>query len=268
MTDLTLLPPELLYTILTHLEPAAQPKTPFTHLALSATCKHLHALVEEHANNALKKHGLTLPKRLSKNGTLRRKWLGDICQYCYKASKRRACFYKKVVCCKACDRELFPKMTMTQAITEHHLSKLDLFTPNPLHPLLEELRVGTLASVQATMISEPDVLARRDYIYALLGPAAQDSSALRARPAAHERIIQHLNTAYDPDIRRWCLARPHADMSRQPKSMQTREGRLAYVKKALRKERMTLGLLEEEADENNFIRFGDLGRGEVTEEEV
>ncbi|KAH9865664.1 hypothetical protein J1614_009250 [Plenodomus biglobosus] len=254
MSHLESLPPEILYNIITFLEPVYTPTQPFTLLALSATSKQFNALVEEHANNALKRHGLRLPKRLGKLTTLRRKWIGDICQFCRKASKRRACFYSNLVCCKHCDRVVFPKITMTAAIATHHLSKLDLFTPNPLHPYLPQLRLGAAQVLggQAILISEPDILARRDHIYALLGDKAHNPAFLRARPTAHYRILLHLFIYFCPTRKRW--RRLNTDIPNPEElsiSMRTREGRLAYAKKALRLERMAMGIDAQAADDNH-----------------
>ncbi|CBX92681.1 hypothetical protein IAQ61_005948 [Plenodomus lingam] len=251
MSGLESIPPEILYKILALLEPVHTLTEPLTLLALSATSKHFNAVVEEHANNALKKHGLPLPKRAGKLTTLRRKWLGDICQFCKRASKRRACFYSDVVCCKDCDRTVFPKITMTAAMSTYNLSKLDLFTPNELHPYLEALTVGTASVMggQAIMISEPDVLARRDHIYALVSQTGNNVAKLHGRAAMHSRIQAHLCIVFCPVRRRWCqTTRPNPPLSRLPASMQTRASRMDYVKRMLRSERILLGMSPEEAD--------------------
>jgi hypothetical protein len=74
---------------------------------------------------------------------------------------------------------------MTSATQTTHLSKLDLFTPSPLHPLLLPLATGSYAvnGGTALMLSTPDVLARRDYIYSLLGDNVKDERYMRTRPA-------------------------------------------------------------------------------------
>ncbi|KAF2856234.1 hypothetical protein T440DRAFT_463579 [Plenodomus tracheiphilus IPT5] len=244
MTHLLSLPPEILYTILTSLEPAHSLTQPLTLLDVAATCKHLYAIVEEHANNALKKHQLPLPKRLAKHSTLRRKWLRDICQFCKRPSTRHACFYDEVVCCKGCDRTLFPKMTMTQAIQSHHLSKLDLFTPNLLHPHLPELRLGASNTLggQTTLISEPDVLARREYLYALRKCARGASpTGLRHGPPAHNRIIEHLRIVFNPFYRRWCSDKKPVT-EKMAVSMRTIDQRGTYVRRHLLTTWMELGI--------------------------
>jgi hypothetical protein len=139
---------------------------------------------------------------------------------------------------------------MTHASTTYHLSKLDLFTPSPLHPHLPPLTVGTypVSGGIAIMLSTPDVIARRDYIAGLLG----DKPLLNTRPAAHERIIKHLNITYVANFEDWASL---GELIRDtPKSMRTKETRRAYVKKALRKEWENMGMcngrvVREEEDE-------------------
>jgi hypothetical protein len=141
---------------------------------------------------------------------------------------------------------------MTHASTTYNLSKLDLFTPSPLHPHLPSLTVGTypVSGGMAIMLSTPDVLARRDYIAGLLG----DKPLLNTRPAAHERIIRHLNITYVAHSEDWASL---GELSRDtPKSMKTKEARRAYVEKALRKEWEIMGMCD-----------GRVGRGEEVRRE-
>ena len=135
---------------------------------------------------------------------------------------------------------------MTQASQQTHLSKLDLFTPSPLHPHLPPLATGTypvLGGV-ATMLSTPDVLARSAYIRSLLGDKAHDDGFMRVRPATHDRIIKHLNIEYY-DGRGWLEMQERGEQEgekKAPKSMATRESRRAYAEKGLRKEWEALGV--------------------------
>jgi hypothetical protein len=128
---------------------------------------------------------------------------------------------------------------MTQASKSHSLSKLDLFTPNALHPKLPPLTTGlyTVMGGAATMILESDVRARKAHIRALLGPKGR-TEFMRSRPAAHDRIIAHLGLFYCPTRNKWrkTPGLTPAAMDRAAKSMKTEEGRREYVKKALNKE--------------------------------
>lgn len=126
---------------------------------------------------------------------------------------------------------------MTQATHDHHLSKLDLFTPNALHPSLAPLPLGTYPVMGgvATMLCARAVLARRDYIYTLLGARAHDAGSMRVRPAAHNRIMQHLGIAFDAGRGEWVRVGV-GEREGGPKSMRTREGRVEYVKRGLQRE--------------------------------
>jgi hypothetical protein len=134
---------------------------------------------------------------------------------------------------------------MTQASKFHALSKLDLFTPNALHPELPPLTTGiyTVMGSAATMILEADVLARKAHIRALLGPKGTDEDMHR-RPAAHERIINHLGLYFCPSRGEWRKAprMSPAALEKAAKSMKSEEGRMEYVKTALNKEWAAMGL--------------------------
>jgi hypothetical protein len=100
----------------------------------------------------------------------------------------------------------------------------------------------------STVISEPDIIARRDLIYALLGDErAQDPTYLRRRCAAHERLITHMGIVYWSGGKRWVKKSKFFKPSPEkvpvvPKSMKTKESREEYVKKVLEKERSALGM--------------------------
>jgi hypothetical protein len=119
------------------------------------------------------------------------------------------------------------------------LSKLDLFTPNALHPKLPPLTTGlyTVMGGAATMILECDVLARKAHIQALLGPKGTEDDMHR-RPATHDRIINHLGLYYCPSRGGWRKAPvlSPAAMEKAVKSMKSEEGRREYVRMALNKE--------------------------------
>ncbi|KAG9186913.1 hypothetical protein G6011_10021 [Alternaria panax] len=259
MSRLDTLPPEILFNILSYSEPVYNlTLTSYPLNALAATNKQLNAVVEEYARNLLKRHADIVPPRNARVSTCRRKWLAEVCYFCKKPSKRKACLYKTLACCFKCDKAEFPKMTMTQAVQQHHLSKLDLFTPSPLHPTLPPLSTGLYHCMGgvATMLSTPNVLARSTYIHSLLGDKAQDESYMRRRPSAHERIIKHLNIEYfegrgwwaAPDIEaedscEWDLEEGQGkNRGRGPYSMRSEESRREYAEKGLRREWKALGV--------------------------
>jgi hypothetical protein len=102
----------------------------------------------------------------------------------------------------------------------------------------------------ATMLSTPDVLARRDYIYSLLGDKARDEAFMRVRPATHERIIRHLGIVPYGGAG-WCDAEELGDDvnrevgengKKRAKSMRTKEGRRLYADRGLRREWEAMGM--------------------------
>jgi hypothetical protein len=131
---------------------------------------------------------------------------------------------------------------MTQAHKAHSLSKLDLFTPNALHPNLPPLTTGlyTVMGSPAIMLLESDVLTRKAHIQTLLGVGAEKS--MQRRPAAHDRIVNHMGLHYCPN-RGWSRApsMSTAALEKAAKSMQTDERRKEYVRKALAREWEALG---------------------------
>jgi hypothetical protein len=95
------------------------------------------------------------------------------------------------------------------------------------------------------VISEPDVVARRDLIYNLLGDEkAQDLAYMRRRNAAHERLIMHMCVFYWSEGKRWMKKSNTVTISasKLPKSMKTKESREEYIEKNLKKEREAMGL--------------------------
>ncbi|RMZ69209.1 hypothetical protein GMOD_00003144 [Pyrenophora seminiperda CCB06] len=169
MTHLDTLPPEILFNVLSYTEPDLNPTLSIPVLnALAATNKHLNAIVEEYARSLLLRHRNITPPKRPKKFTCRGKWLGEICAFCKGNSKRRSTFYRPLTCCIPCDREHFPKVTMTDAIRGFGLSKQDLFTPSDRYPDLPPLTQGhyVVLGTRALMISKPEVLARLDYILA------------------------------------------------------------------------------------------------------
>lgn len=149
------------------------------------------------------------------------------------------------VLCKI-EHTLTPTQTMTQAAKEHYLSKLDLFTPNALHPTLPSLTTGlyTVMGSACTMILESDVRARKAHILSLLGADVD----MHRRPATHDRIISHMQLYYCCGNARheagWRKAPSltNAAMEKAAKSMKTEEGRMEYVRKGLEKEWVAMGV--------------------------
>ena len=89
---------------------------------------------------------------------------------------------------------------MTEATRDHLLSALDLFTPNFLHPTLPPLRVGIYKCMGAdtTMLSTPDVLARKDLIHSMIRKAGEEvtEALLKRRCSSHKRLMGHLHVTY------------------------------------------------------------------------
>jgi hypothetical protein len=85
--------------------------------AIAGTNKHLYAVVEEYTRGLLKRYGNYTPPKPNKNFSYRKKWLGATCQFCKRASQRRAILYSTLTCCRLCDKQYFPKMVNT--LTTH-----------------------------------------------------------------------------------------------------------------------------------------------------
>lgn len=139
---------------------------------------------------------------------------------------------------------------MTDAVIKHSLSKLDLFTPNLLHPNLPPLVLGSYVYMggDTIMLSRPSVLERKAHIHALLGESkAEDTPYLHRRVAAHNRIVRHMEETYIMRGHRvrWIDIGKHsvnANEVRLSKSLRTREARQEYVRKGLEKEWVAMGL--------------------------
>ena len=78
--------------------------------SLAATSKLFDSAVEEYTRALLKRHANFAPRKKSKTYTSRKKWLAEICQLCYKKSKRRSTLWGNLTCCLACDKKHFPKV--------------------------------------------------------------------------------------------------------------------------------------------------------------
>lgn len=89
---------------------------------------------------------------------------------------------------------------MTEAKENHLLSALDLFTPNFLHPTLPPLTTGVYKCMgaNATMISTPDVIARKAYIHSMITKAGKEvtEALLKRRCSSHRKLLGHLGFKY------------------------------------------------------------------------
>lgn len=139
---------------------------------------------------------------------------------------------------------------MTGAANKYCLSKLDLFTPNILHPDLPSLLHGhaTVLGGDSTMILESDVIARRDYILQLLRNHSSDAEHLRRnRVVRHGRVIKTLGAIWNPRRGRWSRD-PRNLYEFEPNSEQglrtpTRRSS-SYAKLTLQQEKVDLGMNE------------------------
>ncbi|KAJ8117590.1 hypothetical protein OPT61_g1243 [Boeremia exigua] len=214
--------------------------------SIAATNRYFDSAAEEYTRALLKRHANFAPQKKSKTYSSRRKWLAEICQFCYKKSKRRSTLWRKLTCCLACDKKHFPKVTMTNAIKQYQLSKLDLFTPNRLHPTLPPLAHGEYAvsGCVATMIYEPDLISRRDYILSQLSSTDRTESQLRKRIRRHDALTTHMEIGYSIHRKAWL--RSHIPMPRDEvnypvrPSMRTGESRDEFVRKTLAYELTTM----------------------------
>jgi hypothetical protein len=132
---------------------------------------------------------------------------------------------------------------MSAAITQHGLTKLDLFTPNALHPNLPSLTVGEYicSGIDTTMISEPDVLARKELIHGMLSDSTK--KALTKRSNKHIVLLQHMDPTIPAGSGRWSRTRQgHVIKNCMLESMRTPESRGEFVKDKLREEWAAMGI--------------------------
>jgi hypothetical protein len=167
---------------------------------------------------------------------------------------------------------------MTEAAKTHHLSKLDLFTPNMLHPSLPPLTIGKYSVMggEAIMILESDVLARKALIENVRKACVQKrlghvishdylDEEMRRRPAAHDRLTNHYGVHFSTACGGWrrILEATQTPAKKQPRSMESREKRMKYVRKGLNEEWKFLDMGTKGDDEQiEFTmseRFGDTG---------
>lgn len=112
MPALDTLPLEILFNLFSFVSNRYDP-TPYRQHplnSLAATSKHFDAAVEEWTRALLKQHAGFTPPKKSKIYTNRKKWLAEICQFCFKNSKRGSTLWRNLTCCLACDKKHFPKV--------------------------------------------------------------------------------------------------------------------------------------------------------------
>lgn len=131
---------------------------------------------------------------------------------------------------------------MSAAVNQHGLTKLDLFTPNALHPDLPSLTVGEYicSGIDTTMISEPDVLARKKLIHGMLLDSTK--KALTKRNNQHTRLLKHMNPTIPAGCGRWVRVR-QGDVIGEClwESLRTPESRGEFVRNKLREEWAAMG---------------------------
>lgn len=156
--------------------------------ALAASCQELEHAVESFCRRVLRQHSsITKIKLLdadqqSDDGAVKQKkgkskkkdrkivhrvlwvkWANKHCAFCGKRSIRRAIFNTLLRCCKKCDDEQWPeKTTMSKALKKYHLTKLDLFRPNPapINVHVPPIRCATydcMVRNDATVFLLPDI---------------------------------------------------------------------------------------------------------------
>ncbi len=160
---------------------------------------------------------------------------------------------------------------MTMAVKQYHLSKLDIFTPNVLHPTLPALAhgeytvMGGVATSKHTsavtepqdlihlVIYEPHLAARRDYILGLLSDDDRLNVNIRKRIRRHDELNRHMGSDYLPGLKVWTkgfYGRPVKP------SMETPESKDKFVKAGLQKEWAAMGIKGVLAD--TYIELSDL----------
>ncbi|KAH6615017.1 hypothetical protein C7974DRAFT_379905 [Boeremia exigua] len=246
MSALDTLPLEILFRVFDFIaSPHGSISSKFHPLnSLAAASKHFDSAGEEYTRALLKRHANFEPRKRSKKYTSRKKWLAETCQLCYKKSKRRSTLWGYLTCCLACDKKHFPKVTMTNAINQYSLSKLDIFTPNDLHPALPSLAHGEypVMGAVAIMIYEPDLASRRDDIHSQLRSVDMTEEQLRKRVRRHNKLIAHMEVTYDPVSKFWYRASKSQKNGQKPAkgSMQTAESRDKFVRIGLADERAAM----------------------------
>jgi hypothetical protein len=139
---------------------------------------------------------------------------------------------------------------MSAAVSQHGLTKLDLFTPNALHPNLPSLTVGNYicSGIDTTMISEPDVLARKELIHGMLLDSTK--KALARRINQHIVLLRHMDPTIPAGFGRWARGVRGdvvGDCARE--LLRTPESRREFVRNKLREEWAAMGLKGSSTDD-------------------
>jgi hypothetical protein len=140
---------------------------------------------------------------------------------------------------------------MSGASSKYGLSKLDLFTPNVLHPDLPALAHGhtTVMGGDATMILESDIITRHAHILQLLRKKEPGVESLgRSRSTRHGRIMTHLCIVWGSYEGRWSSWDPNyaslSNVLKALKSFRTPASRIEYAKLSLQQEWADMGMSE------------------------
>ena len=150
---------------------------------------------------------------------------------------------------------------MTNAIKQYDLSKLDIFTPNRLHPTLPPLAHGEYSAMNgvatstykhpmsnsgianSSVIYEPDLMSRQNHIHGQLSPADRIDSQLRKRVRRHDTLVAHMEVAYCSARKMWYQC-PRFQKKGEEKSvrtsMETKESRDEFVREGLARERAAM----------------------------
>ncbi|KAF2993608.1 hypothetical protein E8E13_001608 [Curvularia kusanoi] len=229
--SLETLPLEILFHVLDYIsnpfDPTSSKSHPLNNIA--ATSKHFDRAVEEYTRALLQQYASFAYKKKSKY-TCRKKWLAE---------------YSNA------------SQTMTTAIRDHNLSKLDIFTPNRLYPTLPPLTHGEypIMGGVATMFYEPDLASRRDYIHSQLSDEDRLDKPLKTRVRRHEVLIRHMSVAYSTSQKRWYRTQFYDEVVSRPgrRSLETKESREEFVRKQIAFERDQMGM--EGSSEENAIEL-------------
>ena len=151
---------------------------------------------------------------------------------------------------------------MTNAIKQYELSKLDIFTPNRLHPTLPPLAHGEYSvmggvatseydqrrihrrTADMTVIYEPDLVNRRDNIHERLSASDRNDAQLRKRVRRHDTLIMHMEVGYSAACKRWYHNPRQVSKGGEEKSvrasMETKDSRDEFVRKGLEQEKAAM----------------------------
>jgi len=110
-------------------------------------------------------------------------------------------------------------------------------------------------TTNGTVIYEPDLISRQNYIHKHLNEADRHPSVLRRRVRRHETLMRHMAIAYSTHLQLWCKTVSHDEVVSRPgrSSLKTPESREEYVRKALTFEHHVMGM--KGSSEDNAIEL-------------